>query len=94
MKKALSLILAISLALSLCLVFTGCVETGTSSITYGEKYSYEKYSTDSEYYDYSTDTTYSIIEDKKISITLSDDNTGKYEYYHEVTYEEGSPKAE
>ena len=94
MKKALSLILAISLALSLCLVFTGCVETGTSSITYGEKYSYEKYSPDSEYYDYITDTTYSIIEDKKISITLSDDNTGKYEYYYEITYEEGSPKAE
>jgi transcription elongation factor GreA len=41
MKKALSLILAISLALALCLVFTGCVETGTPSITYGEKYSYE-----------------------------------------------------
>jgi hypothetical protein len=94
MKKALSLILAISLALALCLVFTGCVETGTSSITYGEKYSYEKYVEDTftvypegDEESEQTPVDYKIVTDIKVSITLNDDNSGKYEYYEEYTNE-------
>ena len=93
MKKALSLIIALAMALSLCLVFTSCVETGTSTITYAEKYSYEKYEEDIITVSHENEdgeevpTEYKVILDMKVSITLNDDNTGKYEYYEEYTNE-------
>ena len=94
MKKALSLIIALAMALSLCLVFTSCVETGASTISYGEKYSYEKYEEDTftvypedEEEGEGAPVDYKVITDIKVSITLNDDNTGKYEYYEEYTNE-------
>ena len=93
MKKALSLIIALTMALSLCLVFTSCVETGTSTITYAEKYSYEKYLEDTvTIYNENEEgelvpVDYKVVTDIKVSITLNDDNTGKYEYYKEFTNE-------
>ena len=75
MKRTLSLILALTMALGVCFAFAGCTSSDVE-LEYGDKYTYESYFEDAD----------AITAETKIGITLNDDNTGKYEYYLENTF--------